>query len=132
MLCIGCAGTHRAIGVHLSFVRSSTLDKWKPHQLHRVVLGGNAAADAALASVRALPPVTRYASPVAQAYAKSLTERVEAELGAKPAELGSAMSPAQSAAFHARFANATAISSADINGDPQPSSSNGCACCVVM
>ncbi|KZS94110.1 ArfGap-domain-containing protein [Sistotremastrum niveocremeum HHB9708] len=36
-LCIQCAGVHRGFGVHISFVRSVTMDTWKPEEL-----GGNA------------------------------------------------------------------------------------------
>lgn len=32
-LCLSCAGVHRSLGVHVSFVRSTTLDDWTPEQL---------------------------------------------------------------------------------------------------
>lgn len=36
------SGVHRSLGVHVSFVRSTTMDSWKPNQLKLMELGGNA------------------------------------------------------------------------------------------
>ncbi|KAH8118723.1 ArfGap-domain-containing protein [Phellopilus nigrolimitatus] len=41
-LCLQCAGTHRGFGVHISFVRSVSMDTWKEEQIRRMKLGGNA------------------------------------------------------------------------------------------
>ncbi|XP_006456826.1 hypothetical protein AGABI2DRAFT_195816 [Agaricus bisporus var. bisporus H97] len=41
-LCLQCAGTHRGFGVHISFVRSVSMDAWQDDQLQRMELGGNA------------------------------------------------------------------------------------------
>lgn len=40
-LCTECAGRHRGLGVHRSFVRSATMDKWTARQLRCMKLGGN-------------------------------------------------------------------------------------------
>ncbi|KAF5364332.1 hypothetical protein D9756_000183 [Leucocoprinus leucothites] len=41
-ICLQCAGTHRGFGVHISFVRSVSMDSWQEDQLKRMELGGNA------------------------------------------------------------------------------------------
>lgn len=41
LLCIECAGLHRGLGVHLSFVRSLSMDSWTNEQYARMVTGGN-------------------------------------------------------------------------------------------
>ncbi|OCH96000.1 ArfGap-domain-containing protein [Obba rivulosa] len=41
-LCLQCAGVHRGFGVHVSFVRSVSMDAWQEDQIKRMKLGGNA------------------------------------------------------------------------------------------
>ncbi|KIL70276.1 hypothetical protein M378DRAFT_156370 [Amanita muscaria Koide BX008] len=41
-LCLQCAGLHRGFGVHVSFVRSVSMDTWQDEQIKRMQLGGNA------------------------------------------------------------------------------------------
>lgn len=41
-LCIQCAGLHRGLGVHLTFVRSCDMDEWKYSELEMMKAGGNA------------------------------------------------------------------------------------------
>ncbi len=36
-----CSGKHRGLGVHISFVRSVSMDAWNPDQLKKMSLGGN-------------------------------------------------------------------------------------------
>eukprot|EP00401_Gymnodinium_catenatum_P002948 CAMPEP_0117463438 /NCGR_PEP_ID=MMETSP0784-20121206/3576_1 /TAXON_ID=39447 /ORGANISM="" /LENGTH=935 /DNA_ID=CAMNT_0005257247 /DNA_START=114 /DNA_END=2919 /DNA_ORIENTATION=+ len=84
-LCVDCAGRHRGLGVHLSFVRSTTMDIWSPEQLRRMQLGGTRRFQQFLESYPRLkdPPRTsaalaaRYGSRAAAHYRQLLDARCE-------------------------------------------------------
>merc|ERR1712179_70180 len=42
-MCIECSGKHRSLGLHLSQVKSITMDKWTQKEIERVEMGGNRA-----------------------------------------------------------------------------------------
>ncbi|PNS17434.1 hypothetical protein CAC42_7117 [Sphaceloma murrayae] len=39
--CLSCSGVHRSLGVHISFVRSITMDSFKVNEVERMSKGGN-------------------------------------------------------------------------------------------
>lgn len=40
-ICLSCAGLHRGLGVHISFVRSITMDEWTEDQMKKMRISGN-------------------------------------------------------------------------------------------
>lgn len=76
-LCIDCAGKHRNMGVHNSFVRSTTLDKWTDDQVKVMRAGGNHCASVYFRE-KNLDKVTiehRYATKEAHEYSFDLYKR---------------------------------------------------------
>ena len=98
-LCLECAGHHRGLGTHVSFVRSLELDALTSREMRSLVLGGNAAFSVFLADRErsvprhvwlALPIQTRYLTPAADLYRRQLaTSLDEDEAQAAGALLGS-------------------------------------------
>lgn len=42
LLCLKCSGAHRGLGVHITFIKSLTLDTWTNEQYNRIeIAGGN-------------------------------------------------------------------------------------------
>ncbi|SPN97674.1 related to ADP-ribosylation factor GTPase-activating protein [Cephalotrichum gorgonifer] len=86
-ICLACAGEHRGLGVHISFVRSVTMDAFKSGEIERMRLGGNNAwkqfwAENSNAREKELPWTQeavpqRYPGFVGEQYKESLTCQVE-------------------------------------------------------
>merc|ERR1712194_255640 len=85
-LCTDCAGMHRGLGVHLSFVRSTNMDRWGAKQLSRMQNGGNqrfwkhlCAAGVTLPAKRAIAEELHalYSSEAAASYRSQLNEAAD-------------------------------------------------------
>lgn len=85
-ICLSCAGIHRSLGVHLSFVRSTTLDSWTDEQLQVMAVGGNQRARTFFKQhgwdeIGSDKIEAKYSSRAAQLYRKQLEKDVAAGMG---------------------------------------------------
>lgn len=95
-ICLECAGVHRGLGVHISFVRSITMDQFKPEELQRMELGGNANCGDYFTSHGVdlkLPPKDKYNNYVAEDYKAKLSALVEGEDWEEPDHTGEELFP---------------------------------------
>lgn len=85
-LCLDCAGVHRSLGVHITFVRSTNMDEWTWGQLRNMQVGGNPRALAQYSKQGLTTPdiSEKYVSNVAKSYKTKLeneAKKLHAKLG---------------------------------------------------
>ncbi|KAF4123771.1 ADP-ribosylation factor GTPase-activating protein 1 [Geosmithia morbida] len=88
-ICLTCAGKHRGLGVHISFVRSVSMDAFKAMEIERMRLGGNdgwrrfyeqqvaASGESGLITWTEGTDADRYTSEAGEEYKDRLTCKVE-------------------------------------------------------
>eukprot|EP01088_Endostelium_zonatum_P014932 TRINITY_DN3456_c0_g1_i1.p1 TRINITY_DN3456_c0_g1~~TRINITY_DN3456_c0_g1_i1.p1 ORF type:complete len:420 (-),score=117.18 TRINITY_DN3456_c0_g1_i1:100-1359(-) len=95
-ICFDCAASHRALGTHLSFVRSTSYDSWTEGQLRSMEAGGNGRAKAyfrraGIESIKREDINSKYKSRAAETY----REQIKSEAYGKKATTGGTFSAPQ-------------------------------------
>ena len=114
-LCLHCACLHRALGTHISFVRSLELDNWTAKQECMMRVGGNERAHRFFSEKKLLatPLNFRYHSEGAAQYRALLSDEVKRQL---PHEQDVVHVPHQYASDLKYYKNSSSISSDDYFG----------------
>ncbi|XP_010253251.1 PREDICTED: probable ADP-ribosylation factor GTPase-activating protein AGD6 [Nelumbo nucifera] len=82
-MCLECSGKHRGLGVHISFVRSVTMDSWSEIQLKKMEAGGNEQFNAFL-SQYGIPKETDIATKYNTNAASVYRDRIQAVAEGRP------------------------------------------------
>lgn len=116
-LSLEASGVHRSLGVHISFVRSTTMDAWKPQQLRLMELGGNARLKAFFREhgiADDMPIAQKYNTRAAEWYRKNLRAEADGTEPPPPLEPDTGRLPASDAPSGAQAALARAAAAGSL------------------
>ncbi|KAL4287811.1 hypothetical protein HN51_055435 [Arachis hypogaea] len=82
-MCLECSGKHCGLCVHISFVRSVTMDSWSKIQIKKMEAGGNDALNAFL-SQYGIPKETDIVTKYNTSAAKIYRDRIQALAKGRP------------------------------------------------
>uniref|UniRef100_A0A0G4FMD9 Arf-GAP domain-containing protein n=1 Tax=Chromera velia CCMP2878 TaxID=1169474 RepID=A0A0G4FMD9_9ALVE len=113
-VCLQCSGTHRGMGVHISFVRSITMDEWKDKELQTMLMGGNARCQEFFEKegIASMEVRTKYNTKAAAFYRDLLKSRVNGTPAPPPLPPGEGTQPA--------FGAPTSVRTSSISSNPGP------------
>ncbi|RKP11906.1 putative GTPase activating protein for Arf-domain-containing protein, partial [Piptocephalis cylindrospora] len=117
--CITCSGEHRSLGVHVSFVRSVTMDRWTEDQVKRMQLGGNVKALEFFQSQPDYSPNMSIKDKYTSAFAEQYREKLKAECE------GRAWTPTTPLIATSSSASSTSSASSSPSSSSPPASASG-------
>lgn len=124
-ICLECSGKHRGVGVHLSFVRSLTMDKWKDSELAKMKVGGN---DKARKFLEAQPDYSS-TMPISQKYntraAELWRDKVKCESEGRPWDPSKAKVSTSSSSMYRAKENRSSPALLQGHNEPPKNSSLG-------
>ncbi|WZY92141.1 hypothetical protein YC2023_064470 [Brassica napus] len=97
-MCLECSGKHRGLGVHISFVRSVTMDSWSEIQIKKMESGGNERLNGFLAQygiAKETEIVAKYNSNAASVYRDRIQALAEGRQWRDPAVVKEVVPPLQ-------------------------------------
>ncbi|CAB4394029.1 ArfGap-domain-containing protein [Rhizophagus irregularis] len=117
-ICLECSGVHRSFGVHVSFVRSITMDKWYDDQIKKMKLGGNTEwREFCEASSEYYPEMSlkdKYHSKFATEYREKLTAKCEGRKWTPSAQSSGKMPSRPSSSNSNRSSNRNSVGAASV------------------